>query len=102
VYQCRSTKYYRMDLTISIMDKKTLILHFIAKNPGVQSIDINVGLGRASVGAHTRALMDAGMLVKDANLGWHLATGYILNIEPKHTTPIDIAGEFIRKMIDEK
>ena len=46
------------------MDKKTLILHFIAKNPGVQSIDINVGLGRASIGAHTRALMDAGMLVK--------------------------------------
>jgi len=84
------------------MDKKTLILQFIAKNPGVQSIDINVGLGRASIGAHTRALMDAGMLVKDANSGWHLADGYILKIEPKSITPLDIAGEFIRKMVDVK
>lgn len=75
-------------------------MEFIAKNPGVQSIDINVGLGRASIGAHTRALMDAGMLVKDANLGWHLAEGFILKLEPKKSTPIDIAGEFIRKMID--
>jgi hypothetical protein len=84
------------------MDKRTLILEFIAKNPGVLSVDINVGLGRASVGAHTRALMDAGMLVKDANLGWHLADGFILKLEPKHTSPIDIAGECIRKMVDVK
>jgi len=84
------------------MDKKTLILQFIAKNPGVKSIDINVGLGRASIGAHTRALMDAGMLVRDVNTGWHIATGYIVNIDPKKDAPIDIAGEFIRKMIDVK
>ena len=82
------------------MDKKTLILQYIAKNPGVLSVDINVGLGRASIGAHTRALMDAGMLVRDANLGWHIASGYVLKIEPAKVTPIDIAGEFIRKMID--
>ena len=91
-----------MDPTIFIMDKKTLILEFIAKNPGVLSVDINVGLGRASVGAHTRALMDAGMLVKDANLGWHLADGFILRIEPRKLTSIDIAGECIRKMVDVK
>ena len=84
------------------MDKKTLILQFIAKNPGVLSVDINVGIGRASIGAHTRALMDAGILVRDANLGWHVATGYILKIEPKKVTPIDIAGEFIRKMVNVK
>jgi hypothetical protein len=84
------------------MDKKTLILQFISQNPGVKSIDINVGLGRASIGAHTRALMDHGMLVRDANWGWHIADGYILKIEPKKITPIDIAGEFIRKMIDVK
>jgi hypothetical protein len=84
------------------MDKKTLILQFIAKNPGVLSVDINVGIGRASIGAHTRALMDAGMLVRDTNLGWHVATGYILKIEPKKVTPIDIAGEFIRKMVNVK
>jgi len=82
------------------MDKKTLILEFIAKNPGVLSVDINVGLGRASIGAHTRALMDAGMLVRDAKLGWHLAEGFILKIEPKKLSSMDVAGEFIRKMID--
>lgn len=91
-----------MDPFISIMDKKTLILQFISQNPGVKSIDINVGLGRASIGAHTRALMDHGMLVRDINLGWHIASNYVLKIEPKAITPIDIAGEFIRKMIDVK
>lgn len=89
-----------MDPTISIMDKKTLILQFIAQNPGVKSIDINVGLGRASVGAHARALMDNGMLIRDSNYGWHIATGYVVKIEPKAVTPIDIAGEYIRKMIE--
>ena len=84
------------------MDKKTLILQFISQNPGVKSIDINVGLGRASIGAHTRALMDHGMLIRDTSLGWHIADGYILKIEPKAITPIDIAAEFIRKMIDVK
>lgn len=82
------------------MDKKNSILQFIAKNPGVKSDSIDVGLGRASVGAHTRALMDAGMLIKDASNGWHIADGYVVKIEPKKLTPIDIAGEFIRKMID--
>jgi hypothetical protein len=82
------------------MDKKTLILQFIAQNPGVKSIDINVGLGRASVGAHARALMDSGMLIRDVNYGWHIATGYVVKIEPKAVTPIDIAAEHIRKMIE--
>lgn len=82
------------------MDKKTLILQFIAQNPGVKSIDIKVGLGRASIGAHARALMDAGMLVRDNSFGWHIAEGYVVKIEPKPVTPIDIAGEFIRKMIE--
>jgi hypothetical protein len=84
------------------MDKKTLILQFIAQNPGVKSIDINVGLGRASIGAHTRALMDHGMLIRDTNYGWHIANGYVIKIEPKAITPIDIAAEHIRKMIDLK
>lgn len=91
-----------MDHTISTMDKKTLILQFIAQNPGVKSIDINVGLGRASIGAITRALMDQGMLIRDNSFGWHIADGYVVKIEPKAVTPIDIAGEFIRKMIDKK
>ena len=82
------------------MDKKTLILQFISQNPGVKSIDIKVGLGRASVGAHARSLMDAGMIVRDASYGWHIADGYVVKIEPKAITPIDIAGEYIRKMIE--
>lgn len=71
-------------------------------NPGVKSIDINVGLSRASIGAHTKALLDNGMLVRDASDGWHIASGYVISIEPKSITPLDIAGEFIRKMIDVK
>lgn len=83
-------------------DKRNSILQFIAKNPGVTSVDINVGLSRSSVGAHARALMDAGMIVKDHANGWHIANGFVVEIEPKKITPIDIAGEFIRKMIDVK
>ena len=46
--------------------------------------------------------MDHGMLIRDTSLGWHIADGYVLKIEPKAITPIDIAAEFIRKMIDVK
>jgi len=80
------------------MDKRNLILQFIAKNLGVLSIDINVGLSRASVGAHTKALMDGGKLMKDGSNGWHIAKDYVVDFEKN--TPIDIAGEHIRKMID--
>jgi hypothetical protein len=82
------------------MDKKSAILHFIAQNPGVQSADINIGIGRASVGAHARSLMVAGMLIKDASNGWHIASGYVVKVEPKKLTAIDIAGDCIRKMIE--
>ena len=54
------------------------------------------------MGAHARALMDAGKIVKDHANGWHIATGFVVEVEPKNITPIDIAGEFIRKMIDVK
>jgi DNA-binding transcriptional ArsR family regulator len=66
----------------------------------VKSIDINVGLSRASVGAHTKVLLNHGMLIRDSLGGWHVASGYVVNIEPKKITPVDIAGEHIRKMID--
>lgn len=100
--QFQSLKYYRTDHIIFTMDKKTLILQFISKNPGVKSIDINVGLGRASIGAHTRFLLDQGLLIRDAMHGWHVAEGYVIKIEPKAEQPIDIAARYIRKMIDEK
>ena len=80
--------------------KKKSILQFVAKNPGVMSVDINVGLSRSAVGAYARALMDAGMLVKDLQNGWHIAHGFVVEIDPKAVTPIDIAGEYIRKMIE--
>ena len=82
--------------------RKQSILEFIAKHPGVRSIDINVGLGRPSIGAHTRALMDAGLLIKDSNHGWHIAAGYVVTQTPREITPLDIAAECIRKMIDLK
>lgn len=66
------------------------------------SVDIQVGLSRSAVGAHSRTLMDLGMIVKDAANGWHIANGFVVNTEPKSITPIDIAGEYIRKMIDLK
>ena len=83
-------------------DRKQTILEFISKNPGVKSIDINVGLGRASIGAHTRALMDLGLLIRDNNFGWHVASNYVVTAIPKDITPMDIAAECIRKMIDLK
>ena len=82
------------------MDKKSAILQFIAENPGVMSVDIQVGLSRASVGAHTKALLNQGLLIRDSSDGWHIASGYVASMEPKSITSIDIAGEFIRKMID--
>ena len=84
------------------MDKKSAILQFIAQNPGVMSVDINVGLSRASVGAHAKALLNQGLLIKDSSEGWHIASNYVVSSEPKGITPLDIAGEFIRKMIDVK
>ena len=82
------------------MDKKSAILQFIAQNPGVMSSDINIGLSRASVGAHAKALLNQGLLIRDSSDGWHISTGYVVSAEPKSITPIDIAGEFIRKMVD--
>jgi hypothetical protein len=46
--------------------------------------------------------MDLGMIVKDAANGWHIASGFVVNSEPKNITPIDVTGEYIRKMIDAK
>lgn len=84
------------------MDKKSAILQFIAQNPGVMSVNIHVGISRASVGAHAKALLNQGLLIKDSSDGWHIAHGYVASVEPKSITPVDIAGEFIRKMIDVK
>jgi len=80
------------------MDKRNLILRFIAKNPGVLSSSIDVGLSRASVGAHTKALMDDGKLMKDDSNGWHIAKDYVVDFDSN--TPMDVASEHIRKMID--
>ena len=82
--------------------KKQMILQFIAKNPGIASVDIKVGLSRSAIGAHARSLMNAGLIIKDSSNGWHLADGYVVKVEPKAITPIDIAAEYIRKMIEMK
>ena len=90
-----------MEWYILTMDsKKQTILEFILKNPGVTSSEIHVGLGRASIGAHTRALMDAGMLIRDGNSGWHIASNYVVTAVPKVLSPMDLAAECIRNMVD--
>ena len=81
-------------------NRKEKILKFISENPGVRSHNIDVGLGRASVGAHLRALMNTGMLIQDSSDGWHVAENYVVSMPPKAITPMDIAAECIRKMID--
>lgn len=83
-------------------DKKSAILQFIQDHPGVKSIEINVGLSRASIGAHTKVLLDRGLLIRDGSDGWHVASNYVVKVEPKKVTPIDIAAECIRKMIELK
>jgi predicted DNA-binding transcriptional regulator len=83
-------------------DKKSAILQFIQDHPGVKSIEIEVGLSRASIGAHTKVLLDRGLLIRDNTDGWHIAANYVATTAPKVITPIDIAAEFIRKMIDLK
>lgn len=81
-------------------EKKRLILEFIAQNPGVKTIDIDVdGLSRSSLGAYTKILLDDGLLVKDDNLGWHIATGHVISLPPKMKTSIDFAEEVIREMV---
>lgn len=81
-------------------EKKRLILEFIAQNPGVRTIDINIGnLSRSSLGAYTKILLDCGVLVRDRNHGWHIADGYVIKLPPKIKTPLDIAEEIIREMV---
>lgn len=87
---------------MTIDSKKEAIIQYISVHPGVISANIRIGLGRASIGAHLRSLMKAGMIVQDGSNGWHLATGYVVHKRPKALTPIDIAAEYIRKMIDLK
>lgn len=84
------------------MDKKSAILQFIAQNPGVMSVDINIGLSRASIGAHAKALLNQGLLIRDSSNGWHVASNYVVSSAPKIITPMDVAAEYIRKMIDVK
>ena len=81
-------------------DKKSAILQFIQDHPGVKSIDINIGLSRASIGAHTKVLLDRGLLIRDGSDGWHVAANYVVTTAPKVITPMDIAAEYIRKMVD--
>ena len=77
-----------------------MILEFIAQNPGVKTIDLNVGnLSRSSLGAYTKILLDEGLLVRDDSYGWHIAEGHIIKITPKKKTSIDFAEDFIRNMV---
>lgn len=68
-------------------------------NPGITSVDINVGLSRSSVGSYTKSLSKEGLIIKLSSGGWQAATGYVASDSPKAKTAMEIAEECIRKMM---
>lgn len=71
-------------------------------NPGVTSVDINVGLSRSSVGSYTKSLSKEGLIIKLSSGGWQMSSGYIVSEKPKVKSAMDIAEECIRKMMTTK
>ena len=82
------------------MDKKTLILQYLSKNPGIKTSEMSLGMNNSSLGIHLRNLQDKGLLVKTQSGGWQLSENYIMTEKPTVTTPIDLVGVCVRKMID--
>jgi hypothetical protein len=99
---CPNTKYYLTEAIIFSMDPKTLILSFIADNPGLKTHEIKIGIKRASLGLHLRNLTDRGALIRTQEGGWQLSKNYVLEKPVKNLTPIDIAEKYIREMISVK
>ena len=81
------------------MDKKTIILQYVSRNPGVKSADIKVNMSRSSIGSYLRSLLDALKLCQDEDKGWYVREGVEVNFVPAEQTPIDIAEECIRNMM---
>lgn len=81
------------------MDKKTIILQYVSRNPGVTSADIKVNMSRSSIGSYLRSLLDASKVRQDENKGWYVMEGVEVNFVPAEQTPIDIAEEAIRNMM---
>lgn len=81
------------------MDKKTIILQYVMRNPGVISADIKVNMSRSSIGSYLRSLLDASMVRQDENKCWYVVEGVEVNFVPAEKTPIDIAEEAIRNMM---
>ena len=64
------------------------------------SADIKVNLSRSSIGVYARMLLDEGIIQKDADGGWTLADGYVMQEPVRKETPLDIVDQQIRKMIE--
>jgi DNA-binding transcriptional ArsR family regulator len=92
-------KYYLTGLYIIFMDPKTLILFYLANNPGLKTHEINLDIKRASLGLHLRNLTDKGLLIRTQDGGWQVSSNYVMEKPVKNLTPIDIADKYIRKMI---
>jgi len=82
------------------MDKKNLILQFIQSHPGVKPVDIRVNLSRSALGTYLRHLLDSDAIVRDENGGWYIREGFVVPEIVHVKTPMDLAAEYIRKMID--
>jgi predicted transcriptional regulator len=93
-------KYYLTEAHISFMDKKTAILQYLSKNPGIKNPDIDLGINNSSLGIHLRNLQDKGLVVKTQSGGWQVSENYIMTAQPLAETPIDLVGVCVRKMID--
>jgi hypothetical protein len=82
------------------MDPKTLILSYLADNPGLKTHEIKLGIKRASLGLHLRNLTDKGLLIRTQDGGWQVSNNYVMEKPVKNLTPIDIASKYIREMIE--
>jgi predicted transcriptional regulator len=82
------------------MDPKTIILSYIADNPGLKTHEIKVGIKRASLGLHLRNLSDKGLLIRTQDGGWQVSKNYVMEKVVKNLTPIDIAAKHIREMVE--
>jgi predicted transcriptional regulator len=81
------------------MEPKKRILFYLAKNPGLKTEQIDLGIKRSSLGLHLKNLMDKGLVIRTQEGCWQLSKNYILE-EPIHNlSAIDITDKYIREMI---
>jgi len=74
----------------------------LTKFPGskTEKLQEDLLIKRSSLGLHLRNLADSGSIVKTQEGGWQVSENHVMQKPVKNLTPLDIAGLYIRKMID--